>query len=184
MAVLGAATVVRPVHVQTDDMAPSILAGDWVLVGPGRIQRGTVVVVDDPTDPGHTVLRRVVGLDGELVSSRGGSVRLDQVEGRWAEMGRDPERVAYSEFNLWLVQVGPRKRSEPGTEMHVGPTQVLLLADNRDGPIDGRWWGPTDHDDLGRVVWVRWGSRDLWRDGLSWRAQDGPWHVPDPNRER
>lgn len=48
-------------------MAPTLEAGDWLLAtSPGRLRRGHVVVVEHPEHPGFEIVKRVVGVPGDL----------------------------------------------------------------------------------------------------------------------
>ena len=39
----------------------------------------------------------------------------------------------------------------------------FLLADNRDGAVDSRWWGPVPESRIQGVVRLRQGPEDPWR---------------------
>lgn len=48
-------------------MEPTLCDGDWVLavLGPGRLRRGDVVVVEHPGRPGFEMVKRVAALGGD-----------------------------------------------------------------------------------------------------------------------
>ncbi len=55
------------VEVKGPSMAPALLPGDWALaVKPGRLRRGDVVVVEHPGRPGFEMVKRVMGMPGDL----------------------------------------------------------------------------------------------------------------------
>ncbi len=166
----------QPHRVQTEDMAPSIKPGEWVVLGPlWGLQPGDVVLVDDPAEPGRRVLRRLIAQD-QTLTLHGGLL----TGARYREMGRGEQRVVMNENDLYLVRTRVREFHEPDIEIE-GPG-LLLLADDRDGPIDSRWWGCLPESAAQRRVWVRFGApQDDWRSFFSLRAQDGPW-IP-PSRE-
>jgi hypothetical protein len=65
---LGAALATRVARVPDDEMAPSLFAGDWVVLAPGTPTAGEVVALVDPLDPSRWTLRRVeaiVEVDGK-----------------------------------------------------------------------------------------------------------------------
>jgi signal peptidase I len=52
-------------------MAPTLLPGDWALiVEPRRYRRGDVVIVQHPGRPGYEMVKRVVGVAGDVVGAR------------------------------------------------------------------------------------------------------------------
>lgn len=55
------------VEVKGPSMAPALLPGDWTLaVKPGRLRRGDVVVMEHPGRPGFEMVKRVMGVPGDL----------------------------------------------------------------------------------------------------------------------
>jgi signal peptidase I len=57
-----------PLLVASGSMSPAIRSGDIVMIGkelPATLGDRTVIVFDDPTRPGETLLHRVVGVDGD-----------------------------------------------------------------------------------------------------------------------
>ena len=173
--------VFTPHRVPDDAMAPSIQAGEWVILGPvWGLEPGDVVVVEDPTQPGRTVMRRlIVELGDEELEVQGGLLP----GGRYREMGRGEHRVVMNENDLYLVRRLNREFHEAAHRIQ-GPG-LAVLADDRDGPLDSRWWGALPEDAPKRRVWLRLGGPDdLWRSPVSWRAMDGPWippsRVPQP----
>ena len=50
-------------------MAPALEPGDWALaVAPGRLHRGDVVVLEHPRRAGSEMVKRIVGLPGDLAA--------------------------------------------------------------------------------------------------------------------
>ena len=54
--------------IEGDSMAPLLRAGDWILVDPDTYRArsprpGELVIVADPRDPGHVLVKRVAGVD-------------------------------------------------------------------------------------------------------------------------
>lgn len=175
ICLLTPALLFQPHRVRDEAMMPSIKPGEWVVLGPvWGLQDGDVVVVEDPTDPGRGVMRRVVATlaDEPLV------VRAGLPEGaRHREMGRGEHLIVFNEDDGWLVRTRNREFHEPETVIE-GPG-LVLLADDRDGPADSRWWGAVSADAPTRRIWLRIGGPDdAWRSAVSWRAQDGPWIPP------
>ena len=172
-----AAWGVRPLRVQNSEMAPSITPGDWVFWLPLAPRQGDVVLLRDPSDASRRVLRRAIAAPGQRLTTSKPGVAVDEQPWRWREMGRDAGWVAYSEQDAWLVQTADRRFNEASVALDAD-AGWLLLADHRDGPVDGRWWGAIPSEDIQGRVWLRIGPSDAWRGALSWGARDGPWLPP------
>ncbi len=116
-AALAAAVVVsglliaRPVLVTDEAAAPELHRGDIVLAAPycpyvRGPRRGDLVRLSEP-ETGLMVVRRVVGLPGEVVDLQAGELIVDgwSVEAPWLPAGErgwwGPERVASDHLCLW-----------------------------------------------------------------------------------
>ena len=172
MAALTGAALASVRQVGNDEMSPSIKAGEHVLIVPLAPIRGDVVALPDPLDPGRIVLRRVIAGGGQRVTYENGELRVDVKRVRQKEMNLlEAERITQETMwskpparaNTWLL----RYRKE-GVKWSADPVLVpdgswYLLADDRDGSLDSRWWGPIPEDHFKGVVRLRWGQADLWR---------------------
>ena len=134
-----------------------------------------VVLVADPAQPDRRVLRRVAALAGSEVVLRGGGLSMDSQGARLAEMGRAGPDIVLSESNRYLVQRADRRFAEPDRSWQIGADQVFVLADEREGPVDSRWWGPLPSSAVQGRLWWRLTGTDAWRAAPAQRAQDGPW---------
>lgn len=177
--VLAAVLVALPVRtVGSDEMGWTYQPGDRVWILPGEVYKGDVVLLNDPLDPGRTVLRRVVALAGDKVRYEDGAMRVNGKRVRQTDMGERDGLLIHKEViwsrpparaTNWLIQRVKRpvlwKRDEP---VAVPADHVYLLADNRDEAIDSRWWGPVHVDAIRGVVRARYGQADDWRSALQW----------------
>ena len=124
--------------------------------GPGRLgerapRRGDVVVFRLPRDQSEVLIKRVVGLPGDEVRLRDGVVYLNgrSLEQRpaAAPSGREdgarqftevlPEGRAYPTLDR-----GPGRPGDDTPVFRVPAGRYLVLGDNRDNSLDGRW--PSD----------------------------------------
>lgn len=121
-------------RVRGGSMAPTLPEGALVVALPVRTpRRGEVVLVRDPRDPGHVHLKRVVGLPGEEVAVRDGTLLLD---------GR-PYHEAH------------RHGRGPDGVLSVPPGHVAVLGDARAASTDSRTYGAVPLDLVTRrVPWV------------------------------
>lgn len=157
VAVVVQAFLVRAVVVPSDAMRPTVRSGDRVLVDrltlDGRAPaRGEVVVVRRPTGPGGSgparalrsfaeglglapldadvaLIRRVVGLPGEVVAIRAGVLHIDgrALAEPYAAVGEhDLGPVTVPGGHYWLM--GDNRSAAPGGPPGVGPVPRAALA--------------------------------------------------------
>lgn len=129
-------------------MEPSFYQGDCIMVskvnyrssGP---QRGEVIVFDPPFDSPHPFIKRVIGLPGEIVEIKGGSVFVNGI-------ALDEEYVS-----------APPNYAMPATG--VPENEYFVLGDNRNNSNDSHtgWLVPRDNV-IGRAWFVYWPA-SRWR---------------------
>jgi signal peptidase I len=123
-------------------MEPNFYQGDCIMVnkvsyrssGP---QRGEVIVFNPPFDSRHPFIKRAIGLPGEIVEVRDGSVFVNGV-------ALDEEYV-----------MAPPNYTMPATA--VPENEYFVLGDNRNNSNDSRtgWMVPRDNV-IGRAWFVYW----------------------------
>lgn len=116
----------RPIVVAGDSMAPTLQAGQRVLVRRWREpQRWDVVVLQSPTGEDELLVKRIVGLPGERITLLAGGVWID---GRRVLPGNNSPAasVYYGAFGSpeWLL----------------GPDEWFVTGDNQLDSIDSRNW--------------------------------------------
>lgn len=145
---------VLPLHATSASMEPALQRGDRILVRrtfassselAERIDRGDVLVFRAPREGRPLVVKRVIGLPGEVIQARDGVIAIDNrltlVE-RWLP---ESERAAGSA----AAQTVDIERTRLGRD------EVYVLGDNRDNSIDSRSFGPLDLDDVVGTVLFR-----------------------------
>jgi signal peptidase I len=152
------AFVAKPYAVPGDSMAPTLQAGDRILVvssGPlaGNIHSGQIVVLHPPKflpctlvggRSGDLVLR-VVALPGQTIWSVAGTIFVN---------GRPLQERGW--YNPRSGQVG----SVPIRSTTLGRNQYFMLADNRSDTCDSRVFGPVSKSSIvgkGVAIVVRHG---------------------------
>ena len=132
-------------EIPSPSMEPTLQVGDTVLVTPyvskNRPQRGDVVVFHSPATPDETVVKRVVGVPGDLVESRDGQLYVcGHVAGEPYARGM-------------TTAIAPQV---------IAPNCYFVLGDNRANSLDSRIWGPVAADRVvGRVRVVAHGIHEL-----------------------
>lgn len=142
--------VVQAFRIPSDSMMPTLMVEDRVLVNKlsydaHDLNRGDVVVFSRPEDlpaaPGEPedLIKRVVGLPGEELIARDGSIYVDGRELREPYLGSD-----VSTFDM----------DRPVT---VGEDEVFVMGDNRENSTDSRRFGPIESESvIGRAFTVMW----------------------------
>lgn len=134
IAALVVVFIVQPVKVEGTSMLPRLHDGERIFVNKliyyddyrwaPKVERGDIVVFWYPDDPSKSYIKRVVGLPGDTIELREGSVRINGTEIR--EDYLDPR------FN-----VAPKSQAP----VYVRPNYYFVMGDNRDNSSDSRSWG-------------------------------------------
>ncbi|HEY7946239.1 MAG TPA: signal peptidase I, partial [Acidimicrobiales bacterium] len=127
------AYVAQTYFIPSASMQPTLLIGDRILVDKlsyrlHGVGRGDIVVFatppKEPAEPGiNDLVKRVIGLPGDVISSKGGRVYID---------GR-PLHEPY------LV---PGTVTTDITTQKVPPNEYFVMGDNRSDSQDSRFFGP------------------------------------------
>ena len=160
--------------VRGDEMAWSIQDGDKLWILPMRVRKADVVLLADPLDPARTVLRRAVAGPGDKVDWEDGGLRINGKRMRQTEMGEDGDYKVVQEV-IWSKPPArannflPRSLRGLKAQWTTKGTVVVpeghwyLLAEDRDGALDSRFWGPVPEGAIEGVARLRVGGRDVWR---------------------
>lgn len=156
--------------VPTVSMESTLLAGDHLIVGLHARSpvQGQLITFQSPVDPGHTFLKRVVGLPGDRIRLvhktlyRNGAVVNEpfvQHTTTFLDSYRDEFPAAP---NVPLPDAANRMLNEhrSGQEIVVPSGHYFVLGDNRDNSLDSRYFGFVPASAVrGRPLFVYW-SKD------------------------
>lgn len=197
--------LIEAYRIPSGSMIPSMLIGDWLFVnklrygphvpftdynlpGYAEPQRGEVVVfksplqVDQPWDPTPTVVKRIIGMPGDTIYSRGGVVHIDGVPQRQgyaaATAAGAPGNETHPLF-AWQSRIAlADSRFGPAPERPTlddwGPLLIpeghfWMMGDNRYNSKDSRYWGIVPRQNVrGRPLFVYY----------SWNADDSDRPLP------
>jgi signal peptidase I len=137
--------LIQAFYIPSPSMFPTLQTNDRVLVNKlsyelHDVNRGDLVVFERP--PGETdtdikdLIKRVIGLPGDVVSSCGGHVCID---GTPLEEPYLPDGVTTGDFERVTIPEG----------------QVFVMGDNRENSSDSRIFGPIDEDTIVGRAFVR-----------------------------
>jgi signal peptidase I len=156
--------------IPSESMHPTLLDGDVVLVNRvaydlklpltdislvriGEPQRGDVVTFHSPTD-GTRLIKRLVGVPGDVIELRDDHLIVNSVQARYADLTtyREPHDYAGSTLAVKLVETidGSRREIQFLPQLmarrNFGPVVVpagsyFFLGDNRDDSGDSRYIG-------------------------------------------
>ena len=164
----------QPFTIPTSSMEPGLVTGDYIVVskfaygwsraslpfnppvGEGRLfgrapARGDVVVFRLPRDPQATWVKRVIGLPGDRVQVRGGTVFVNDRALAQTALGvtQDHDSPLREALQVRETQpAGPAYVTYDGgsgqrgddTGVHVVPSgHYFMMGDNRDNSLDSRW---------------------------------------------
>jgi signal peptidase I len=128
--------------IPSESMAPTLAVGDQIVVTRyfgGMPERGDVVVFRSPAD-NEVMVKRVIGLPGDLVDSRLGRVRIG------GHTIPEPYVLRQAATGAIDPQVVPQE-------------SYYVLGDNRDDSLDSRSWGVVPRSMIvGRARLILWSS--------------------------
>ncbi len=158
-------------HVASDDMAPSLRQGDWLIAyRPWRAPaRGDLVNFASPDAPGRMALRRVVAGPGDRVEVHRGEVLINgkllehtkpsditlNLSGGALEPGPHLYRSAYEQVGThrYLILQDFNASSTSDRPPETLQDEYFVLADRRTFIRDSRDYGPVARGVIRSVVW-------------------------------
>lgn len=138
--------VVKPFNVHGASMEPNFLDHEYLLIDELSYRfrvpiRGEVVVFHDPYTKDQYLIKRVIGLPGETIRVRNGSITITNAE--------HPEGFVLTEPYLEQVY------TDGNVEVLLAPKEYFVLGDNRLVSFDSRRLGAVPLSRIVGRVWVR-----------------------------
>jgi signal peptidase I len=155
VAVLVQAYVVKPYRIPSESMENTLMPGDRVFVNRfiyhfTSVDRGNIVVFKSPSD-GTVLIKRVIGLPGNVISLKDGAVyidgkKLDEPYVR-TQAGAPEPSEPFDNGEPWDLQ-------KPYT---VPANNYFMMGDNRTNSGDSREFGPVSKNALiGEAFFIYW----------------------------
>jgi len=129
------------VRVDGFSMVPTLQDGEYILVSKlsyktGDPARGDIIVFELPTDQRQDLIKRVIGLPGETVSIKDGTISINGNILTETYIAQEP---AYN--GEWTVSEG----------------QLFVLGDNRNNSKDSHQWGLLPMENvIGKAIIIYW----------------------------
>jgi len=136
----------QPFFVRGQSMEPSFENGDYLIIDElsyrfSEPQRGDVIVFKYPNNPSNRYIKRIVGLPGEQIEVRAGSVMIYSEDGSWV---LDETEYLGSGFKT------------PGeARVFLDENEYFVLGDNRSLSSDSRKWGALERKYIVGKVFIR-----------------------------
>ena len=123
----------EPHRVSGSSMIPNFHDGDYIITNKlakssSSLQRGEVIILENPSDKNQVFIKRVVGLPGEKVKLLNGKVYLNN------------EALEEKYLPEDLSSPGESFLKE-GEEVIVPENNYFVMGDNRSNSSDSREWG-------------------------------------------
>jgi len=158
--------LVQTFVITSGSMENTLLVGDYLIVNRAAIgsripktniripgysepHRWDVLVFDPPHEPTLKLVKRLVGMPGDVIQMRDKVLYLngEAVEEPYVQHEDDAdERHPWMEWQAEFVAVGVDATSYRPTRDNWGPLQIpedrfFMLGDSRDTSLDSRYWG-------------------------------------------
>jgi len=186
------ALLVEAFRIPSSSMERTLLVGDFLFVNKALYgaelpiihaklpairepERGDIVVFDSRTQEGVKVVKRLVGMPGDTLEMRSGTLfrnNVRQIE-PYAQRLDSLSDVVEEEMRRWqvdyLLPEVDRESYRPSRDnwgpLVVPAGQYFVMGDNRDNSYDSRYWGFVDrHVIRGRPLFVYYSfDHDSWR---------------------
>ncbi len=178
--------IVQAFEIPSSSMENTLLIGDHVFVnrvsfaptsrwiGPllpyQQVKRGDIIVFLSPEEPGLYLVKRVIGVPGDRIHLRNGTVNLNGVAQTEPYVVRDPN-VMYDPYRDEFPSVmppppPPSASPELGLlfapyiqdgDLVIPPGHYFAMGDNRDHSKDSRYWGFVPRENIiGRPAFIYW----------------------------
>lgn len=164
LALLIRAYVIQAFKIPSGSMIPTLLIGDHILVNKfifgtklpfsdKRIlnlttpRKGDIVVFKYPEDPSKDFIKRVIGVEGDIVEERNKVMFVNGVE------SVEPQ-IQHTDNSIRSGGLDPRDNFGP---LRVPKDKLFVMGDNRDQSYDSRYWNYVDMKDLrGKAFIIYW----------------------------
>jgi signal peptidase I len=127
--------VAQPFIVSGHSMVPTFGDGDYLIVDEisyktHEPQRGEVIVFKLPSNHSRFLIKRVIGLPGEIVVINGSKITITKKDGEVIQLDENYIKENFSAYGTWELQ----------------DEEYFVMGDNRNNSSDSRSWGVLDKE--------------------------------------
>lgn len=155
---------VQAFKIPSGSMIPTLQIGDWLLVNKviygikipvlrktliplTEPKRGDVVVFIYPVDRSKDFIKRVIGIEGDIIEIKNKKIYINGTE------FNDTHGI-YTDSLILPRSMQPRDNFGP---VKVPKGHIFAMGDNRDNSYDSRFWGFVNLDDVvGKAFIIYW----------------------------
>ena len=138
----------QPFFVRGESMTPAFESGDYLIIDEISYrfqdpQRGEVIVFRYPNNPSQRYIKRIIGLPGETLEIKDGTVTISDQ--------KEPHVLDESDYLSSDIFT-------PGEMLiSLAEDEYFVLGDNRRASADSRRWGPLPRESIiGKVLLRAW----------------------------
>ncbi len=167
--------VVQAFKIPSGSMKQTLLVGDHILVNKfiygikipfsgitlipvKHPKRGDIIVFEFPEDPSKDFIKRVIGIEGDVVEIRNKKLIVNNVA-----LGNF--HGIYKDDKIYSSAVQPRDNFGP---VVVPKNKIFVMGDNRDFSYDSRFWGFVDLKAVKGKAFIIYWSWDKEAFGVRW----------------
>ncbi len=165
MAIVVQTFVVKPYLIPSTSMANTLVPGQRVLVDRmvyhyRSVHRGDIIVFHRPEPPNDVLIKRVVGLPGDLLSVQGGHLFVNGVRQSESFVDKVDGVTEPTDPADPYASGRPDAPWSLAKPFRVPAGQYFVMGDNRTDSSDSRYWGTVPRQAIiGRAFFTYWPLR-------------------------
>jgi signal peptidase I len=162
LAILVQSFVVKPYLIPSTSMANTLVPGQRVLVDRmvyryRSVHRGDIIVFRRPEPPKDVLIKRVVGLPGDLLAVRGGHLFINGVRANDSFVDKVDGVTEPTDPADPYASTDPDAPWSLAQPFRVPAGHYFVMGDNRTDSSDSRYWGTVPrHAIIGRAFFTYW----------------------------
>jgi len=155
-------------RISTTDMEASVPKGTFGWFWQTPLQRGQIVLIDNPLDKQQQRLVRIIATEGQRVAFQNGSFLVDEIRIQQTDMGANgmthrvfKETIWFNDQEYsWLINTPNEAIDWNLPELLVPAGQIFVACDNRSSCLDSRWWGSIPSNSIHSTLRVQLNTPD------------------------